>query len=114
MLEVDGLIEAWTRGTSKQEIADRLLEEGVPCAPVRDLDQVATDENMLARGTLQWVNHPTLGQVTLPHSPLRFCDEEPVALEASHALGADNQIVYGDWLGRTDDQLAELEKDGVI
>lgn len=114
MLEVDKTLEAWTSVTPKQEIADRLLAAGVPCAPVRDLAEVARDENMLARGTLQWVDHPTLGHITLPHSPLRFEGEERVPLEPSHPLGADNRAVYGDWLGRSEDDLRQLERDGVI
>jgi len=114
MLEVDEIVETWTRVTPKQEIADRMLAAGVPCAPVRDLAEVARDENMLARGTLQWVDHPTLGRVTLPHSPLRFEGEERLPLEPSHPLGADNRAVYGDWLGRTIDELEQFRRDGVF
>src|SRR6185437_2091845 len=114
MLEVDGIIESWSRHVPKQVIADRLLSAGVPCAPVRDLAEVARDENMLARGSLQWVDHPTLGRVTLPHSPLRFEDDERRTLQPSHPLGADNRAVYGGWLGRTDDELDGMARDGVL
>jgi formyl-CoA transferase len=114
MFEVDEILESWTRHVPKQVIADKLLAAGVPCAPVRDLAEVACDENMLARGSLQWVDHPTLGRVALPHSPLRFEGDERRPLEPSHLLGADNRSVYGDWLGRTDEELAELARDGVF
>ncbi len=114
MFEVDALLETWTKGTPRQEIADRMLAASVPCAPVRDLAEVARDENMLARGSLQWVDHPTLGRVTLPHSPLRFEQVERLPLEPSHKLGADNQRVYGQWLGRTQEELDQFSKDGVF
>ena len=114
MFEVDALIEAWSSTVPKQAIADRMLAAGVPCAPVRDLAEVARDENMLARGTLQWVDHPTLGRVTLPHSPLRFEGDEPVRLEPSHALAADCRSVFGDWLGRTEAELDVLAREGVF
>ncbi len=114
MFEVDEILESWTRHVPKQEIADRLLAAGVPCAPVRDLAEVARDENMLARGSLQWIDHPTLGRVTLPHSPLRFEGDERRPLQPSHGLGADNRSVYGAWLGRTEDELEEMARDGVI
>jgi CoA:oxalate CoA-transferase len=114
MFEVDGIIEAWSKSVPKQEIADRLLAVSVPCAPVRDLAEVARDENMLARGSLQWVDHPTLGRVALPHSPLRFQGEDRKPLQPSHALGADNRAVYGAWLGRTDDELEAMGREGVF
>jgi formyl-CoA transferase len=114
MFEVDEIIEAWTRTTPKQQIAARMLAVAVPCAPVRDLAEVAHDENMLARGSLQWVDHPTLGRVTLPHSPLRFESRDRVALEPSHGLGADNLAVYGDWLGRSSEELEIFTREGVV
>ena len=114
MFEVDAIIEAWSKTVPKQEIADRLLGAGVPCAPVRDLAEVARDENMLARGSLQWVDHPTLGRVALPHSPLKFRGEDRRPLQPSHPLGADNETIYGAWLGRTEEELATLARDGVF
>src|SRR5512147_321686 len=41
------------------------------------------DENMHARGSLQWVDHPTLGRVVLPHSPLVFEGTPRRPIEAS-------------------------------
>ena len=114
MQEVDVLLEAWTIATPKEVIADRLLAAGVPCAPVRDLAEVILDPNMHARGSLQWVDHPALGRVVLPHSPLRFEGEEPVPLQPSVALGADNRAVYGEWLGLSDSELEEYGRDGVF
>ena len=69
---VDELIETWTRHHAKQDVADRLLAGGVPCAPVRNLREVMSDPNMHARGSLQWVDHPALGRVPLPHTPLEL------------------------------------------
>jgi formyl-CoA transferase len=114
MFEVDAIIESWTKSVPKQEIADRLLAASVPCAPVRDLAEVARDENMLARGSLQWIDHPTLGRVALPHSPLNFRGEDRRPIQPSHALGADNETIYGAWLGRTEEELSALARDGVF
>lgn len=55
---VDELLETWTRDRTKNEVADQMLKAGVPCAPVRNLREVMNDENMHARGSLQWVDHP--------------------------------------------------------
>ncbi|MGA0024298.1 MAG: CaiB/BaiF CoA transferase family protein [Burkholderiales bacterium] len=111
---VDELIEDWTRTMSKHDIARRMLAAAVPCAPVRDLAEVMNDENMHVRGSLQWVDHPQLGRVVLPHTPLVFEGVKRKLLQPSHVLGADNDAVYGKWLGRSRRELALLRADGVI
>lgn len=113
MLEVDALLETWTTITPKDVAARLLLAAGVPCAPVRDLAEVVADPNMHARGSLQWVDHPDLGRVVLPHSPLRFEGDDRVPLKSSARLGADNAAVFGTWLGLSDVELQTLADDGV-
>jgi CoA:oxalate CoA-transferase len=111
---VDELIEGWTKRLAKNEVARRMLAAKVPCAPVRDLAEVMHDENMHARGSLQWIDHPALGRVVLPHSPLVFEGSERRPIEPSVSLGASNDAVYGDWLGHSRDELAAYRAQGVI
>lgn len=114
MAEVDALVEAWTRRHPRAEITGVLLEAAVPSAPVRELSEVVTDENMHARGSLQWVDHPTLGRVVLPHSPILVEGAPRVALRPSVALGADYEAVLGDWLGHDDAALERMKRGGAI
>jgi formyl-CoA transferase len=111
---VDELIESWTKTLTKNEVARRMLAASVPCAPVRDLSEVMNDENMHARGSLQWIDHPDLGRVVLPHSPLVFEGTERRPIEPSLPLGASNEAVFGKLLGHSDDELKAYEKEGVI
>jgi formyl-CoA transferase len=111
---VDELIEGWTKTLPKDEIAQRMLAAKVPCAPVRNLMEVMADENMHARGSLQWVDHPELGRVVLPHTPLIFEGTQRRPLEPSLPLGASNDAVFGAWLGHSDEELAAYKADGVI
>ena len=111
---VDELIEGWTKTLTKNEVARRMLAAKVPCAPVRDLVEVMHDENMHARGSLQWIDHPELGRVSLPHSPLVFEGTPRRPIEPSVPLGASNDAVYGKWLGHTKEELAAFKAEGVI
>jgi formyl-CoA transferase len=111
---VDELIEGWTRTLTKNEVARRMLAAKVPCAPVRDLVEVMHDENMHARGSLQWIDHPELGRVVLPHSPLVFEGTERRPIEPSLPLGASNDAVFGKWLGHSEQELAAYRAEGVI
>jgi CoA:oxalate CoA-transferase len=111
---VDELIETWTKKLSRNDVARRMLAAKVPCAAVRDLSEVMNDENMHARGSLQWIDHPALGRVVLPHSPLVFEGTERRAIEPSLPLGASNDSIFGDWLGHSKQELAAFRAQGVI
>ena len=111
---VDELIEDWTKTLTKDEVARRMLAAKVPCAPVRNLMEVMRDENMHARGSLQWIDHPELGRVVLPHSHLVFEGTQRRPIEPSLPLGASNDAVFGDWLGHSKEELAAYKAEGVI
>jgi crotonobetainyl-CoA:carnitine CoA-transferase CaiB-like acyl-CoA transferase len=86
----------------------------IPVAPVRNLEEVRTDAHLHARKMLEWKDHPQMGRIVLNNSPIRFSDYDYSDIEFFHRLGADNEAVYADWLGLTDDDIARLKKDGVI
>jgi CoA:oxalate CoA-transferase len=111
---VDALIEAWTLPRTKDEVAQMMLMASVPCAPVRNLAEVMHDPNMHARGSLQWVNHPQLGRVVLPHSPLVFEGVERLPIKPSVPLGASNRAIYCNWLGHSEEEVAGFESAGVV
>ena len=111
---VDELIEKWTQTLTKNEVAQRMLAAKVPCAPVRQLSEVMVDENMHARGSLQWIDHPELGRVVLPNSPLVFEGTERRPIQPSLPLGASNSAVFGEWLGHSPEELAAYKAEGVI
>jgi len=111
---VDELIESWTRLHSRNDIARLMQKAKVPCAPVRELSEVMADENMLARGSLQWQDHPEMGRIVVMHSPLVFEGRPRHPLQPSLPLGASNEAVYGTWLGHPPEELATLRAEGVI
>ena len=114
MDDIDALVSGFTSGHSKQALFERLMQHRVPCAPVRNLDEVVNDAHMHARGALEWVDHPMYGRVCLMRSPLRFEGSEQLPIRPSGELGRDNREVYGDWLGLSDGELAQLVQEGVI
>ncbi|MCO5072208.1 MAG: CoA transferase [Rhizobiaceae bacterium] len=111
---VDSLLTEWTRQHTKQQVADAMLSARVPSAPVRNLKEVMTDKNMLARGSLQRVDHPGLGAVTLPHSPFSFKDLERLPLEPSRPLGDANHEIITSFLGLSEEEYQSLRHDGVV
>lgn len=111
---VDELLETWMKTQTKDEAAAAMLAKTVPCAPVRNLREVMNDENMLARGSLQQIDHPELGHVNLPHTPLNIKGVPRIPIVPSKPLGAGNDEIFGQWLGHSADELARLRNEGVI
>jgi hypothetical protein len=63
--------------------------------PVYDLDEVINDAGMHERGMLHWVDHPEVGRVCLPSSPLRFADAPAPTLKPSPLLNQHEEEVLG-------------------
>ena len=114
MDEIDELVSGFTAQHAKQPLFELLMSHRVPCAPVRNLDEVVNDKHMHERRALEWVEHPIYGRVCLPNSPLRFDGVEPMPIRPSGALGRDNHEVYGDWLGLSDAEIETLVREEVI
>lgn len=111
---VDGLIGDWTVQFNRDALIERLNAVRVPCAPVREVDEVVNDPHMHARGTLKHIDHPELGAITVPTGAMLYPGSEPLELIPSKQFGADNTAVYGDWLGLSPDEFHALQGAGVI
>ena len=114
MGEVDGLVEAWTRQHPRDAVMALLKKHRVPAAPVRNLREVMNDPHMHQRGMLETIDHPELGPIVVPTSPLRYHGADKVATTPSPSLGQHNDEVYGGWLGLSASEVAKLKTDGVI
>jgi formyl-CoA transferase len=110
--EIDALVAGWTQTLTKEEGFRQLMAHRVPCAPVRDLDEVVNDPNMHARGALEWQDHPELGPIVVQRSPLRFAGVARAPLTPSRPLGADTHAVLAERLGRAPQRLAPAAGEG--
>ena len=114
MSVVDELVEEWTYQRSKEDVAASFAAAGVPIAIVRAVDEVVKDAHLIERQFLQWVNHPTLGEIPLPHSPLRFHGSTLRQLDLFHAVGEDNEAIYGEFLDLNPSEIEVLRERGVV
>ena len=114
MAIVDGLVEDWSKRLPRDEVMAQLKQYRVPSAPVRNLREVMHDPHMHQRGMLEWIDHPELGRIVVPTSPLRYHGADKVATTPSPTIGQHNDEVYGAWLGLSADEIAGLRAEGVI
>ena len=114
MDQTDAIVTDWTRTLPKMEVFAITAQYKIPCAPVRNVAEVMSDPHMHGRGMLEWVDHPELGRVVLPNSPLRLHGTDNVASTPSPNIGEHNTEIYGGWLGLSADELTDLRAAGII
>lgn len=82
---------------------------------VRQPGELADTEWARERGATVEVDDRSGGSIRLPNVPWRFSDGPDVAVSGVPKYrGEDNRTVLGDLLGYDDEQLDELEADGVL
>jgi crotonobetainyl-CoA:carnitine CoA-transferase CaiB-like acyl-CoA transferase len=104
----------WVAKRPVEEVVGLLAKTGVPVAPVLDLDQVKANEHAEAREMFVKVDHPTLGEVSLPGFPIKFSETEGDITTPAPLLGQHNEEVYSELLGLSKEKLEELRKEGVV
>ncbi|MCP5024791.1 MAG: CoA transferase [Actinomycetia bacterium] len=111
--ELDELIGAWTAGFEKYEVFERCQAEGVPAAPVlHDLDALA-DAHLRERGMFAPNTCADTGTHDYPTHPWHW-DGPEMRFDPLPTLGSDNEAVFKDLLGYSDEEYAALEADGNI
>ncbi len=114
MEETDAVVEAWAAALSRDEIFAATGAHRVPSAPVRDLYEVLNNAHMRVRGMLEEIDHPQLGRITVPGSPLRYHGTPQTPATPSPAVGQDNVEVYGELLGLGPQEVEALRAEGAI
>jgi len=113
--ELDEAVSIWTNRNRRDDMIATLIEGGIPCAPVRQLEEVAADPELLARRTLIQSEYPTRGAVKVAGIPIKLSDapEETKTLKRPPELGEHTAEVLAS-IGVRADELARLRADGVV
>ena len=99
---VDDEVSSVTSTRTRAELVDDLQAAGVPCAPVKSIREVDTDEHLIQRGMIQYVEHAARGRVPVPGCPLRLSDSPVGPLRAAQPLGQSTERGLGGTVRRGD------------
>jgi len=108
---LDTYIGQWVGARGAGAAVDALVTARVSAAVVDDVAAVLANPHFRARGELVAVDDPELGPTTMAAPAIRGLG---TIRHLGRALGADNQAIYGDWLGIDGAELERLRADGVI
>ena len=110
---VNGAITEWTMQHTKEEVMAAIAGAGVPCGAVFNTLELMHDPDLHARGIMTKIDHPQRGKVNVAGWPLRMSDSH-VPVESSPLLGADNDNVYGGWLGYSPEEIIDMRERKII
>jgi len=110
-------IEAFTRTQPSGTLLALLERHGVPAAEVRSPAEGVRDPRVMARGETVRLEHPKFGRVADVIGmgvPITFSDAPPAQMRSAPAVGQDNALVYGEWLGYGAAGVERLRAEGII
>ncbi|KAL5007240.1 hypothetical protein ScPMuIL_016046 [Solemya velum] len=87
---------------------------GIPYGPINNMQQVFSDPQVIHRGMVQEMEHPTAGHIRLPGPAVKFSESDTVLQSPPPTLGQHTDEVLKDLLGVEDDQLTGFRETGVI
>jgi CoA:oxalate CoA-transferase len=107
------LIEAMRRKTTAEWLRD-FDAIGLPCGPLNNIPQAAEQPQVKARGMLVEVEHPVIGKLPLPDTPVKLSRTPGGIRGASPALGEHTDEVLRELLALSDDEIADLRRSGIV
>ena len=111
--EVDATIAAWSQIRTREEVVELLSPDGIPCAPVRSVAELATDPETESRGMLRASEFPGRDSLKVLGSPVRMSAVADKTLARPPILGEHTAEVLGE-IGISVDELKTLQSDGIV
>jgi len=111
------LIPILHAGTVKKTADDwvRIFEEnGIPSGPINDVKGVFEDPQVLHRGMLLEMRHPTAGKIRIAGIPVKYSDTKAEARLHPPLLGEHTDEILKKYLGYDDRAIEQLRKEKVI
>jgi formyl-CoA transferase len=93
---------------------EALLGVGVPAGPINAVSEVFADPQVLFRGMLAEVPHPTAGVVRMAGIPLKLSETPADVRRHPPLLGEHTEQVLREVLGMGQDEVEQLRADGVV
>jgi benzylsuccinate CoA-transferase BbsF subunit len=112
--ELDRLIGDWTKDYPAEQIMAMLQGAGVPCGAVQTAEDIFNDPQLKHREHFRFLEHKVIGRHAYNAPSYRLSKTPNHIWKAGPCLGEDNEYVYKEILGYSDDEIADMLAEGVI
>jgi len=112
--ELDAIISEWTRTLSVEKLEGLMEEYGIPSGKIYTAPDMLEDAHFKAREAIITTMHPTFGELKMQNVAPKLSKTPGNIRRPGPELGQHNAEIYGEVLAMTAEQMAELEKKGII
>lgn len=112
--ELDRIIGEWTKEEDHYQVMRRLQEAGLAAGPVLTVKELFTDPHLREREFFKTETHPEAGTFPYKGRPFRLSKTPLRRQMPAPCLGQHNSYIYGTLLGMTQEEIDELEGEGII
>jgi CoA:oxalate CoA-transferase len=112
--ELEPILNAVMKTRTTQKWMEELEKAGIPCGPVNNIAQVASDPQIAARDMIATVRHPEAGEFKVVNSPFKFSRTPCKVERISPELGEHTEDVLRELLGMTPKEISRLKDAGAI
>jgi formyl-CoA transferase len=114
MQELDSLIAAWTATHEIDALLTKLHESGIPAGLIYTAKDMLADPHFAAREAIVTLLDQHLGEIKMQNVFPKLSAAPGRVRHAGGDLGQDNDSVYRELLGLSEERLKELRDSGII
>lgn len=111
---IDRIVADWVSQRTADEVVTTLQAAGVPCEPVNSMYSLLDDPQIEARNMIVNQEHPELGTIPLPGTPIKLSLTPGRIGAPAPRLGEHNDEIYGKLLDFDQERLSQLRQRGII
>jgi crotonobetainyl-CoA:carnitine CoA-transferase CaiB-like acyl-CoA transferase len=111
---LDGLLHEWIGQRPADECLEQMAKLEVVASRIFTAQDIVNDPTYAEREDIVEIDDPDLGTVRMQGVVPKMGSRPGSVWRTGPSLGQDNELVYGDWLGKTAEELAKLSESGVI
>lgn len=113
--ELDALVEEWTKERAAEEVMNLMQQAGVAAAVVQNgQDLLEHDEHLKVRESYVVLEHPEAGTVINDDGYFKLSKTPGKVYRAAPVLGQDNDYVYRELLGMSEEEMDQYIVEGIL
>jgi succinyl-CoA:(S)-malate CoA-transferase subunit A/succinyl-CoA:(S)-malate CoA-transferase subunit B len=112
---INRVISEWVGNRDLDDVIETCERLGITIGPIASMQDIAANPHFAERGSILRVADPASGEILkIPNLSFRLTGTPGRIRFPGLPLGSANEFIYGTLLGRSSEQIAELEDKGVI